>query len=63
MAFSHADLLQKIITPDPENAEQILTELGLHGPPNIDQVHREIERRLLLPPQKFPTHWLPYLQK
>ncbi len=63
MPLSHADLLQQIIHPDPENADEILSEIGLNGLPTPEEVHKEIERKLLLPPDKFPDHWLPYLQK
>ncbi|KAI0095241.1 antiviral helicase [Irpex rosettiformis] len=63
MASSQDDLLRKITNPDPGNAEQILDEFGLNGIPSPETVHRQIERKLLLPPSKFPDHWLPHLQK
>jgi antiviral helicase SKI2 len=59
---SYADLLEKIIHPDPTNAAELLAELGLDGIPTPEQVHEEIEQKLLLPPKRFPDHWLPYYQ-
>jgi hypothetical protein len=60
---SYTDLIPKIINPESSNAEEILAELGLNGLPTPQEIHREIEQKLLLPPDKFPDHWLPYLQK
>lgn len=62
MSSSHVDLLEKIINPDYKNAEELLAELGLNGIPPPEDVLQEIEQKLLLPPHKFPDHWLPYLQ-
>ncbi|TFY63324.1 hypothetical protein EVJ58_g3329 [Rhodofomes roseus] len=55
-------VLQHIFHPDPANAEEILGELGLAGIPDPEQVHREIEEKLLLPKDKLPEHWLPTYQ-
>ncbi|KAI0347991.1 antiviral helicase [Trametopsis cervina] len=63
MASSYTDLLDKIINPNPDNADEILAELGLSGIQSPEEVHREIEQNLLLPPTKFPDHWLPHYQK
>lgn len=57
-----ADLIQKIVSPRPEYAAGILDSLGLSEPPSRDQIHAEIEERLLLPKQKLPDHWLPKYQ-
>ena len=55
-------VLDHILHPDPENAEEILHKLGLAGIPEPEQVHREIEEKLLLPKDKLPEHWLPTYQ-
>ena len=59
---SYADLLDKIVYSDTENANQLLADLGLDGVPSPETIHEEIERNLLLPPKNFPDHWLPYYQ-
>ena len=59
---SHGDLLNIILDPDKSHAELILNELGLDAIPPPEQIHREIEDKLLLPPDKFPDHWLPTYQ-
>ncbi|EPT03462.1 hypothetical protein FOMPIDRAFT_1158982 [Fomitopsis schrenkii] len=55
-------VLQHILHPDPKSAERILIEVGLAGVPEPEQVHREIEEKLLLPKDKLPEHWLPTYQ-
>ncbi|OAX42662.1 ATP-dependent RNA helicase [Rhizopogon vinicolor AM-OR11-026] len=55
-------VMDQIINPRRENADQILEDLGLAGFPTREQVHREIEAKLLLPPDRIPEHWLPTYQ-
>lgn len=55
---AHGDVLDKLLHPDKKHAEDLLKELGLAGLPSREQVHREIEEKLLLPQDKFPEHWL-----
>ncbi|KIK70472.1 hypothetical protein GYMLUDRAFT_65706 [Collybiopsis luxurians FD-317 M1] len=54
--------IHDIQNPKSENVERLLEHLGLAHLPSTDQVHREIEERLLLPQQKLPAHWLPKYQ-
>ena len=58
----HQDLVDKILNPQPENAEEILAQLGLDDVPTREQVHHAIEEKLLLRKDKFPAHWLPHYQ-
>ncbi|KAH9950987.1 antiviral helicase, partial [Amylocystis lapponica] len=58
----HRHILDQILDPRPETAAQLLSELGLSGLPSREQVHREIEEKLLLPKDKLPDHWLPRYQ-
>jgi antiviral helicase SKI2 len=57
-----AELINKILHPDPRNSQQLLKELGLAGLPSRAEVHQEIEKKLLLPREKLPPHWLPKYQ-
>lgn len=59
---AHPDILENLLNPDKSNAQQILHELGLAELPSREQVHRQIEEKLLLPQDKFPDHWLPLYQ-
>lgn len=61
-AHNHDDLLDRLLHPSKENAHEILSELGLASLPSREQVHRQIEEKLLLPQDKFPEHWLPLYQ-
>ena len=56
------DILDKLLHPDKAKAAGLLEELGLAGLPSREQIHREIEEKLLLPQDKFPDHWLPSYQ-
>jgi antiviral helicase SKI2 len=53
-----ADLIPSIVHPREENASTFLDELGLASPPSQEQVHQDIEARLLLPPTSFPEQLL-----
>ncbi|KZT72960.1 ATP-dependent RNA helicase [Daedalea quercina L-15889] len=55
-------VLEHILHPDSANAEDILNDMGFAGVPAPEQVHREIEEKLLLPKDKLPEHWLPTYQ-
>ena len=57
-----ADLIQKTVSPCSDYTAGLLGSLGLSEPPSRDQIHAEIEERLLLPKQKLPDHWLPKYQ-
>ena len=61
-AETHVDLIQKIVSPRSDYAAGLLDSLGLSEPPSREQIHAEIEERLLLPKQKLPDHWLPKYQ-
>jgi antiviral helicase SKI2 len=61
-AENHTALIQQIVNPSSANATTILEDLGLAGLPSREQVHREIEEKLLLPQEKLPDHWLPSYQ-
>lgn len=51
MATSHEDLLDIILNPDESHADALLSELGLDEIPPPEQIHRDIEQKLLLPPR------------
>ena len=59
---TQADLIQKTVSPRLDYAAGLLGSLGLSEPPSREQIHAEIEERLLLPKQKLPDHWLPKYQ-
>jgi antiviral helicase SKI2 len=59
---AHEDVLDKLLHPDKSYADEILRELGLASLPSREQVHREIEEKLLLPQDTFPDHWLSQYQ-
>ncbi|GBE77514.1 Putative ATP-dependent RNA helicase [Sparassis crispa] len=55
-------VIEQILSPTPANAQDLLKELGFSGLPTQEQVHREIEQKLLLPKERLPDHWLPTYQ-
>ena len=59
---SHLEILEDILNPRPERAQGTLAELGLSGLPSREDVHREIEAKLLVPKSQIPSHWLPTYQ-
>jgi antiviral helicase SKI2 len=61
-AARHHELIQQILFPDAVDKDKILNDLGLDGLPSREQVHREIEEKLLLPQETLPLHWLPSYQ-
>jgi len=61
-AIDREQVIDQILNPYRENADQLLKDLGLSGFPTREQVHQEIEAKLLLPPDGIPEHWLPTYQ-
>lgn len=57
-----SELIHQILYPDNDDAHGILEDLQLAGLPSPDLVHQEIERKLLLPRETLPNHWLPSYQ-
>lgn len=62
MPDNHEHVMDQILNPRREDADQILEDLGVAGFPTRDKVHQEIEAKLLLPPDRIPEHWLPTYQ-
>ena len=60
--MADAELIARLLNPTREDANDLLQDLGLSGIPSREQVHREIEERLLLPKERLPDHWLPMYQ-
>jgi antiviral helicase SKI2 len=58
----HKELIHKILHPNPEDAQKLLEDLKLAALPSPEQVHQEIEEKLLLPRDTLPDHWLPSYQ-
>ena len=56
------ELVQRILDPTPETASRVLNELGLDELPSREQIHREIQDKLLVLHEKLPDHWLPKYQ-
>ena len=61
-ALGHATLVGRILSPQANDADQLLLDLGLAGIPSKDKVHEQIEENLLLPRSRLPDHWLPTYQ-
>ncbi|KAG5731038.1 hypothetical protein E4T56_gene15574 [Termitomyces sp. T112] len=61
-ADKHCELIEQIVHPDSNNAQSLLIDLQLADLPTREQVHREIEDKLLLPRETLPKHWLPSYQ-
>lgn len=58
----HTEVVNQILNPRAENAQKLLAELGLDKIPSREEVHRDIEEKLLLPKTTFPAHWLRHHQ-
>jgi antiviral helicase SKI2 len=58
----HRRLIQQILRPTADQGPRLLEDLGLSGLPSREQVHHEIEEKLLLPRERLPDHWLPTYQ-
>ncbi|KAA1471410.1 antiviral helicase [Dentipellis sp. KUC8613] len=56
------EILDNVVNPRHENLHKLLADLGLDGIPSREQVHREIEDKLLLPKEQLPSDWLPEYQ-
>ncbi|RPD82148.1 antiviral helicase [Lentinus tigrinus ALCF2SS1-7] len=61
-ANEHEVLVDQILNPAAGNADGLLSGLGLASFPSRDEVHKQIEERLLLPNSTLPDHWLPTYQ-
>ncbi|KAG6873825.1 hypothetical protein C0995_010437 [Termitomyces sp. Mi166 len=57
---NHCELIKQIVHPDSNNVQSLLLDLQLADLPTREQVHREIEEKLLLPRETLPKHWLPF---
>jgi hypothetical protein len=53
-----ANLILHAVNPRKENAAIFLNDLGLAGLPSREQINRDIESKLLLPPTEFPKQLL-----
>ncbi|KAH8099717.1 antiviral helicase [Cristinia sonorae] len=58
----HLDVVHDILNPRQERAQVTLAELGFAGLPSREDVHSEIEAKLLVPKSQVPSHWLPTYQ-
>ncbi|KAF8079036.1 antiviral helicase [Lyophyllum atratum] len=56
------ELIQQILHQNPGDARELLHDLQLAELPTREQVHQEIEEKLLLPRETLPKHWLPSYQ-
>lgn len=55
-------LVRQILNHDPLDADKLLNDIGLASVPDREQIHSEIEQKLLLPQERLPDHWLPTYQ-
>ncbi|PCH34097.1 antiviral helicase [Wolfiporia cocos MD-104 SS10] len=62
MSTQKQRLLEQISQPSSSHAADLLSSLGLSGLPPREQVHKELEDKLLLPKENLPEHWLPTYQ-
>lgn len=53
-----ADTISKVVLPKSIDASNLLAELGLDTIPSRDQVHQNLDDRLLVPRERLPTNWL-----
>lgn len=56
-ALERERLIQQILHPKAADADVLLKDLALSGLPSREEVHREIEEKLLLP-KGIPEEWL-----
>lgn len=61
-AMADPELISLVLNPSSDDADALLRDLGLSGMPSREEVHREIEEKLLLPKERLPDHWLPHYQ-
>ncbi|KAF9531825.1 antiviral helicase [Crepidotus variabilis] len=62
MASTIPQMIDQIVHPEAGKSQVLLERLGLAGIPSPSTIHADIEKRLLLPPQSLPQHWLPTYQ-
>ncbi|KAF8665387.1 hypothetical protein AX16_000406 [Volvariella volvacea WC 439] len=55
-------LIRRIVNPIDTQPEDLSGLSALARPPTQDEVHHEIEQKLLLPKNRLPSHWLPSYQ-
>ena len=60
--MAHQDFIENVLNPTHEAASAILDKIGLASLPNREQIHQEIEQRLLLLREKLNDHSLPTYQ-
>lgn len=58
MGDSLVDVIQQIIIPGHDDPDDVLDEIGLGVIPSPELIHREIEAKLLFPPDTLSNHWL-----
>ncbi|KAF9245735.1 ATP-dependent RNA helicase [Melanogaster broomeanus] len=51
-------IIKQILDPIHDDADRLMQEIGLGAIPSREQVHQEIEAKLLSPPDTLPHHWL-----
>jgi antiviral helicase SKI2 len=60
--MSESKLAENIAHPNIDNSDELLHVLGFGGLPSREQVHQEIDQKLLQPQDRLPPHWLPLYQ-
>ncbi|KAG8697325.1 hypothetical protein FRC08_006616 [Ceratobasidium sp. 394] len=53
---------EQIAYPDPNDADELLRQLGLDKLPTKEEIHKAIEQEYLTPRTTLPKHWLPTYQ-
>ena len=61
-ATTREAVVRQLLNKDSLDADKLLNDIGLASVPSREQVHSEIERKLLLPQERLPDHWLPTYQ-
>ena len=61
-AANQEAVVRQLLNKGPLDGDKLLNDIGLANIPHKEQVHREIERNLLLPQERLPNHWLPTYQ-
>lgn len=52
------DTVSKVAQPKSNDASGLLAELGLDTIPSREQVHQNLNDRLLVPRERLPANWL-----
>ena len=61
-ATTREAVVRQLLNKDSLDADKLLNDIGLASVPSREHVHSEIERKLLLPQERLPDHWLPTYQ-